>query len=168
MRRLVVGLVLGALLAGGAPAAGQDTATCESRLLNVPLEDVTPPEGYTWDSLNPPVRGWWTGTIDLQSDGVDPTMYLTVGCAPDGAALLARIAEVESALGLSDKIAVVEIGDATIARRDKADPGSTLGPTVSIYFARGPFLAEVSSWDVTQGPMESVAQAIDAALVATP
>ena len=89
-------------------------------------------------------------------------------CAPDAAGMLARIAEVETALDLSDKIAVVEIGDATIARRDRPDPGSMLGPTLSIYFARGPFVVEVSSWDITQGPMESVAEAIDAVLVATP
>lgn len=170
MRRVLAGLIALLAAVGPTPVAALDPADCPSRLVDVPIETVAIPDGYSWASLTPPLRGdWWAATItrDAGTAQFNPTMYVTVACGTDPVHLLSRLGAIEDAMDVSDKIAVIEIGDATVARREHDEPGG-LAASVEIYFARGPFLVEVSSWEINQGDMEAVAQAIDAVLVATP
>jgi hypothetical protein len=106
---------------GVSSATAVEDVDCVEHLRQAPIETVTPPDGWTWNTLawN---YGLWTGSVAHEDEDSYSLATLTIACADDAAADMARQQEVRDALEASARMAVVPIGDATDAFRDADRP----------------------------------------------
>jgi len=85
-------------------------AECEERLREAPIETVSPPDGWTWDTLAWSY-GLWTGSVTYSDEDSYDLATLSITCSQDAAADMVRKREVRDALDPSPAIPVIPIGD---------------------------------------------------------
>ncbi len=154
-------------------ALAQDSE-CAVGLWSLPVEDVVPPDGWSWSSLFPTTDGgWWGGfsTVDPAeeveaSDETLGSLSFSLRCSIDSAAFMAAEKRTREQNGYvtsrRDLPVGVPLGEESWAERTVTEYGGV----TTINWRNGQVLGQVSAGaeDATWFQIEDLAMTLDALL----
>jgi hypothetical protein len=147
---------------------------CAVGLWSLPIEAVTPPEGWDWSSLFPTTDGgWWGGFSTAEpaeefeaTDETYGSLSFSLRCSLDSAAFMAAELRTRERSGYvtsrRDLPVSVPLGDEAWAERTATEYGGV----TTINWRNGPVLGQVSAGaeDATWFEIEDLAMTLDALL----
>ena len=152
MTVLGLSLAIGMSLTTTAVATAHDVA-CETRLREAPIETAPLPSGWAWDFFTLERNGAPSFQASIDAGGF--AVNLELSCVSDAEGLFHRLEELRG-VAMNDKLAVIEIGDESMATREFSD-----FPT--IRWRHGDIVGLARGCDeVDYGDLEDFAVAIDA------
>ena len=142
--------------AGLSSVATAHDVECVENLRQAPIETVSPPEGWAWDTLSWNY-GLWSGSVTISDEDSYELATITIFCSEDPAADMARQREVRDALSQSPSLMVIAIGDESDAFRSSGRP--------QIVWRKGDVLASLNiDGQADYAAFEAFATAINEAL----
>jgi hypothetical protein len=156
--RFVGASVITALLfaASGGSAAAHDES-CLLELRDAPIEDVSPPPGWTWREVVIASDGW-RGRVEWSGGDLRAASF-AISCVVDPAGLFERRALIRRSVWFEELEVENVIGDETAAWR------SSWTATTHLEWRSGSTVGEmVGEWNASVGELAAMAVAFEAAV----